>query len=92
MTAPSCPSQMVTCAPAKAAGGIGQWRMTEANSYSHGGAAGVSDVQAAALWALDFMYGDRVARRRRGELPPRHRPVRQLRGGTAGGPGGHHRG
>jgi hypothetical protein len=49
--------QWSAIAAAKAAGGIGQWRMTEANSYSHGGAAGVSDVQAAALWALDFMYG-----------------------------------
>jgi hypothetical protein len=44
-------------AAAKAAGGIGQWRMTEANSYFHGGAPGVSDVQAAALWALDFLAG-----------------------------------
>ncbi|HJP79018.1 MAG TPA: hypothetical protein VJ914_32400 [Pseudonocardiaceae bacterium] len=42
---------------ARAAGGIGQWRMTEANSYFHGGTPGVSDVQAAALWALDFLYG-----------------------------------
>lgn len=49
--------QWSAMASAKAAGGIGQWRMTEANSYFHGGAAGVSDVQAAALWALDFMYG-----------------------------------
>ncbi|MEV6609565.1 glycosyl hydrolase family 79 C-terminal domain-containing protein [Kutzneria sp. NPDC051319] len=49
--------QWSALAAAKAAGGIGQWRMTEANSYFHGGAAGVSDVQAAALWALDFMYG-----------------------------------
>ncbi|HXR71467.1 hypothetical protein [Actinocrinis sp.] len=40
---------------ARAAGGVAQWRMTEANSYFHGGEPGVSDVQAAALWALDFM-------------------------------------
>ncbi|GGU44864.1 hypothetical protein [Lentzea flava] len=37
--------------------GIRQWRVTEANNYYHGGAAGVSDVQAAALWALDYMSG-----------------------------------
>ncbi len=49
--------QWSALASAKAAGGIAQWRMTEANSYFHGGAAGVSDVQAAALWSLDFMYG-----------------------------------
>jgi hypothetical protein len=49
--------QWSAMASAAAAGGIAQWRMTEANSYFHGGAPGVSDVQAAALWALDFMYG-----------------------------------
>jgi len=37
--------------------GIRQWRVTEANNYYHGGAAGVSDVQAAALWALDYLAG-----------------------------------
>jgi hypothetical protein len=42
---------------ARSANGIPQWRMTEANSYFHGGADGVSNVQAAALWALDFMHG-----------------------------------
>ncbi|GLZ35098.1 hypothetical protein Lesp02_72850 [Lentzea sp. NBRC 105346] len=42
---------------ARSANGIPQWRVTEANSYFHGGAAGVSDVQAAALWSLDFMSG-----------------------------------
>src|SRR5947199_4507355 len=31
--------------------------MTEANSYFHGGAEGVSNVQAAALWSLEYMYG-----------------------------------
>jgi hypothetical protein len=51
------PGQFRAMAAAKAASGIAQWRMTEANSYFHGGAAGVSDVQAAALWSLDFMYG-----------------------------------
>ena len=34
--------QWSAMAAAKAAGGIGQWRMTEANSYFHGGAPGVS--------------------------------------------------
>ena len=43
-------------AGARATSGVAQWRMTEANSYFHGGAPGVSDVQAAALWALDFMH------------------------------------
>jgi hypothetical protein len=42
---------------AKAANNIPQWRMSEANSYYHGGTAGVSNVQAASLWSLDFMYG-----------------------------------
>ncbi|HZR42875.1 MAG TPA: hypothetical protein VFB12_22335 [Ktedonobacteraceae bacterium] len=42
---------------AQSANGIPQWRMTEANSYFHGGAAGVSNVEAASLWSLDFMYG-----------------------------------
>lgn len=44
-------------ASVKSANHIPLWRMTEANSYSHGGAAGVSDVEAAALWSLDFMDG-----------------------------------
>jgi hypothetical protein len=42
---------------AQSANGIAQWRMTEANSYFHGGTAGVSDVAAASLWSLDFMAG-----------------------------------
>lgn len=42
---------------AQSANGIPQWRMTEANSYFHGGAAGVSDVEAASLWSLAFMAG-----------------------------------
>jgi hypothetical protein len=44
-------------AGARSANGIPHWRMTEANSYFHGGAAGVSDVEAASLWSLDFMEG-----------------------------------
>jgi hypothetical protein len=44
-------------ADAKSANGIPRWRMTEANSYFHGGAVGVSDVEAASLWSLDFMEG-----------------------------------
>ncbi len=42
---------------AASANGIPQWRMTEANSYFHGGAPGISNVEAASLWSLDFMYG-----------------------------------
>ncbi|MFC0438144.1 glycosyl hydrolase family 79 C-terminal domain-containing protein [Kutzneria buriramensis] len=37
--------------------GLAHWRITESNSYFHGGAAGVSNVQAAALWSLDYMHG-----------------------------------
>ncbi|WP_157984464.1 hypothetical protein [Lentzea terrae] len=37
--------------------GIPQWRVTEANNYFHGGKDGVSNVQAAALWSLDYMSG-----------------------------------
>lgn len=40
---------------AASANGISQWRFTEANSYFHGGADGVSNVKAAALWSLDLM-------------------------------------
>ncbi|MFS8098895.1 glycosyl hydrolase family protein [Lentzea alba] len=36
---------------------IPQWRVTEANNYFHGGKDGVSNVQAAALWSLDYMSG-----------------------------------
>jgi hypothetical protein len=39
------------------ANGIPQWRVTEANNYFHGGADGVSNVQAAALWSLDYLAG-----------------------------------
>jgi hypothetical protein len=31
--------------------------MTETNSYFHGGTAGVSNVQAAALWSLNYLAG-----------------------------------
>ena len=51
------PNAETVMADAQSANGIPQWRMTEANSYFHGGADGVSNVQAAALWALRFMYG-----------------------------------
>jgi hypothetical protein len=51
------PNGEATLGAAKAASGIPQWRMSEANSFFHGGAAGVSNAQAAALWAIDFMYG-----------------------------------
>jgi hypothetical protein len=51
------PNGESTLGSAKSANGIPQWRMTEANSYFHGGAAGVSNVEAASLWSLDFMYG-----------------------------------
>jgi hypothetical protein len=51
------PAQFAAVQKAKTGNGIRQWRMTEANSYFHGGADGVSNVQAAALWSLDFMYG-----------------------------------
>jgi hypothetical protein len=42
---------------AATANGLPKWRVTESNSYFHGGAKGVSDVQAAALWSLDYMHG-----------------------------------
>ncbi len=32
------------------------YRLEEANSFFHGGAKDVSDTQASALWALDYMY------------------------------------
>jgi hypothetical protein len=35
---------------------IGQWRMTEANTYFMGGLKGASDAFYAALWVLDFLY------------------------------------
>jgi hypothetical protein len=51
------PAQFAAMQSAKTGNGIAQWRMTEANSYFHGGTDGVSNVEAAALWSLDFMYG-----------------------------------
>jgi hypothetical protein len=51
------PTASAAMQQAWAANGIRQWRVTEANNYYHGGAAGVSDVQAAALWSLDYMSG-----------------------------------
>ena len=46
-----------TLGRAKAVDGVPSWRMTETNSFVQGGVAGVSDVQAAALWSLDLLYG-----------------------------------
>jgi hypothetical protein len=51
------PAAESAMAAARSAAGIPQWRMSEANSYYHGGASGVSDVEAASLWSLDFMSG-----------------------------------
>jgi hypothetical protein len=51
------PGQWTTMQNAARNNGIPQWRITEANSYFHGGADGVSNVQAAALWSLEYMYG-----------------------------------
>lgn len=51
------PGQWTTMQNAAMSNGIPSWRMTEANSYFHGGADGVSNVQAAALWSLEYMYG-----------------------------------
>jgi hypothetical protein len=42
---------------AQAASGIAQWRMSETNSFFNGGATGVSNVQAASLWSLNYMAG-----------------------------------
>ena len=49
------PSTLSTMNSARSADGIPQWRMTETNSYFHGGTAGVSDVEAASLWSLNYM-------------------------------------
>jgi hypothetical protein len=51
------PGQFAAMQKAKQDNGIAHWRMSEANSYFHGGTDGVSNVEAAALWSLDFMYG-----------------------------------
>lgn len=55
------PSTFATNEKAQKANGIPQWRMTETNSYYHGGTAGVSDVEAASLWSLNYMYDVAVA-------------------------------
>jgi hypothetical protein len=49
------PNTFATMSKAQQANGIPQWRMTETNSYYHGGTAGVSDVEAASLWSLNYM-------------------------------------
>lgn len=41
--------------PAALSNGL-PYRLEEANSFSNGGAAGVSDAFAAALWGLDYLY------------------------------------
>lgn len=51
------PDTFATMSQARTANGIPMWRMTETNSYYHGGTAGVSDVEAASLWSLNYMYG-----------------------------------
>jgi len=51
------PRSESTLASAKSTSGVPQWRMTETNSYFSSGTAGVSNVEAASLWSLDFMYG-----------------------------------
>jgi len=40
---------------AQQANSIPQWRLTETNSFYHGGTDGVSNVKAASLWSLDLM-------------------------------------
>src|SRR2546430_15906238 len=50
------PGQWSTMGNAKSANGIPQWRMSEANSYFHGGADGASNVEAAAPGALGVQY------------------------------------
>jgi len=51
------PATWTTMRNAQKANAIPAWRMTETNSYYHGGTAGVSDVEAASLWSLNYMYG-----------------------------------
>jgi hypothetical protein len=51
------PTNEAAMEQALTANGLPKWRITESNSYFHGGAKGVSDVQAAALWSLDYMHG-----------------------------------
>ena len=42
---------------ARTTAGIPTWRMSETNSFFSGGATGVSNVEAASLWSLDYMSG-----------------------------------
>jgi len=42
---------------AQTTAGITTWRMSETNSFFSGGATGVSNVEAASLWSLDYMSG-----------------------------------
>lgn len=51
------PATWTTMQNAQKANGNPEWRMTETNSYYHGGTAGVSDVEAASLWSLNYLYG-----------------------------------
>jgi hypothetical protein len=41
----------------RANNGLPQWRMSETNSFFNGGTTGVSDVEAASLWSLDYLAG-----------------------------------
>lgn len=50
----SVPGQMATMQQAQQSNHIPAWRVTEGNSFYDGGAPGVSNVEAAALWALAF--------------------------------------
>jgi ricin-type beta-trefoil lectin protein len=50
----SVPGQMATMQQAQQGNHIPAWRVTEGNSFYNGGAPGVSNVEAAALWALAF--------------------------------------
>lgn len=51
------PSTFTTMQKAQTANKIPHWRMTETNSFFHGGTAGVSDVEAASLWSLNYLFG-----------------------------------
>ncbi|HEY1914060.1 MAG TPA: ricin-type beta-trefoil lectin domain protein [Streptosporangiaceae bacterium] len=50
----SVPGQLATMQQAQQVNHIPAWRVTEGNSFYDGGAPGVSNVEAAALWALAF--------------------------------------
>jgi len=51
------PTTFAAMRSAQTANKIPQWRMTETNSFFHGGTAGVSDVEAASLWSLNYLFG-----------------------------------